>query len=74
VLACGLTIGGGVKLYLVSNSDVILKNTGFIDGSFDNYGDAFAYAKVGQYIHVIDVREVHEIVNAGKMAVKVHDA
>lgn len=61
-----------MKLYLVSDADVILKNTGFIQGSYDNYDAAFAAASVGQYIHSVDVQDVVGIVNAGKMAVRVH--
>lgn len=60
-----------MKLYIVSDTNVILKNTGFIQGSYRTYKDAFDAASVGQFIHSVDVQEVMSIVNAGKMAVRV---
>lgn len=61
-----------MKLYLVSDHSVILKNTGFIQGSYERYADAYDAASVGQFIHSIDVLDVVSIVNAGKMAVRVN--
>lgn len=60
-----------MKLYVVSDASRLLSNTGFITSSHMTYDAAFQAAEVGQYIHNVDVQDVVEIVNAGKMAVRV---
>lgn len=60
-----------MKLYLVSGSVNIHKNTGFIISSHATYADAFDAAKVGQYIHTVDVQGCDVLVSAGKIAKKV---
>lgn len=60
-----------MKLYLVSGNSRLLSNTGFIMSSHMTYDAAFRAAEVGQYIHSVDVQDVVNIVNAGKMAVRV---
>lgn len=62
-----------MKIYLVSNSKVLWKNTGFITSSYLSYEDAFDNADFGQYIHEVDAQDVFEVRNAGKVAVKVGD-
>lgn len=60
-----------MKIYVVSSSKRILCNTGFITSTHTTWEAAFQVATVGQYIHDIYVRDVQEIVNVGKMAVRV---
>jgi hypothetical protein len=57
-----------VKLFIVSDHDTLIKNTGFIQGSFDNYDAAFEAASVGQYIHQVEIERRIAVINGGKMA------
>lgn len=60
-----------MKIYIVSDETPLIKNTGFITGSFITYEEAYERAEVGQFIHAIYVQDVFEIINAGKMSRKV---
>lgn len=59
-------------IYIVSSKKVLPFNSGFIKIITDTYEEAFKRAEVGQFIHMVDTASVHEIVNAGKIAVEVN--
>lgn len=59
-----------MKLFILSEHRDILKNTGFIRGSYTTHEEAFAASKIGEFIHVIEVEYVNEIISGGKMAVR----
>lgn len=59
-----------MKLFILSQQRDILKNTGFIRGSYATYEEAYVASNIGEFIHAIEVEYVNKIVSGGKMAVR----
>ena len=60
-----------MKMYLVSEKDTLIRNSGFVLLTTGSYDEAFEKAEVGHFIHEVTLVDTFAVVNAGKMARKV---
>lgn len=60
-----------MKLYIISDKGSLEWSPDHIRLVCSSYAEAFESAEMGEYIHVVHTEMVHEVISAGKMAVKV---